>query len=283
MSEMPPPWDPFGDQPEPASYPPPESYPAPASHPAPVATASSTGHRGVRKLPVIPLAFTGGGLVLGVIATVLISNLGGSSKPAPVAAPLATSVTSSAASAPTSRAVSAKPSPKKTASAAPVVLPPAAESGLAHAAPTSVQIPKIGVSSTLVSLGLQSDGTLQVPDDYAKAGWYANGAYPGDANEPPALIVGHVDDYRGPAVFFRLKELSVGDRVLVPRTDGSTATFVVYQTANYLKTGFPSATVYAPTKRPELRLITCTGQFDSGARSYLSNFVAYAYLESGSG
>ncbi|MGI8666340.1 MAG: class F sortase [Jatrophihabitans sp.] len=248
----------------------------PDAEPEPAAAAPSTKHRSGGNLPVIPLAFAAAGLVLGVIATLLVSQLGGSSKPAPVAAvavPSRSSVASSTAPPRTS-------TPSKKPSTTPAVLPPAAEAGLAHAAPTAVEIPRIGVSSSLVSLGLASDGTLQVPSDFSKAGWYSSGAYPGDANGPPALIVGHVDNYKGPAVFYRLKQLATGDRVLVPRADGSTATFVIYKTENYLKTSFPAQAVYAPTQRPELRLITCTGQFDSNARSYLSNFVAYAYLAS---
>ncbi len=232
---------------------------------------------------LIPAAFAAAGLVLGIIATVLISSFAGShrSTPPAVAAPqLSRAVTSTVAPALTRAPTTKKPS--LSAPALPVGLPPAQESGLNHSAPTGVEIPKIGVSSTLVSLGLAGDGTLQVPTDFSKAGWYSSGAYPGDANEPPALIVGHVDNYKGPAVFFRLKELGVGDRVLVPRADGTAATFVVYRTANYLKTSFPAQSVYAATGRPELRLITCTGQFDSNARSYLSNFVAYAYLATGS-
>lgn len=254
MTEQPPIWD----QPD-YRAPVPESVPA-------------GRHGRFDSFPVIPAAFAGAGLVLGIIATLLITQLGGSHNSSPVAAvPPSTSHAST----------SSTPS-KKPTSTAPAVMPPAAESGLAHSAPTAVEIPKIGVSSTLVRLGLASDGTLQVPTDYSKAGWYASGAYPGDANEPPALIVGHVDNYKGSAVFYRLKELKGGDKVLVPRTDGNTATFVVYRTENYLKTSFPAESVYAATGRPELRLITCTGQFDSGDRSYLSNFVAYAYLAGGS-
>jgi sortase (surface protein transpeptidase) len=268
MSEQPPIWD------QPDYQLPPPVGPAPSRH------------RSTSAFPFIPVAFAVAGLVLGVLATLLVSNLGSSHKNTPVAAaPLGSAASSGhASSAPASTRPNSKAasSSAKKSSSAPVVMPAANEAGLAHAVPLSVQIPKIGVSSTLVGLGLAADGTLQTPTDYAKAGWYASGAYPGDPNEPPALIVGHVDNYKGPAVFFKLRELTAGDRVLVPRADGSTATFVVYKTADYLKTAFPAQSVYATTGRPELRLITCTGQFDTGARSYLSNFVAYAYLASAS-
>jgi hypothetical protein len=36
--------------------------------------------------------------------------------------------------------------------------------------------------------------------------------------------------------------------------------------------------VYGPTALPELRLITCTGDFDRSAHSYLDNLVVTAHL-----
>lgn len=151
---------------------------------------------------------------------------------------------------------------------------------LTHVEPTSVQIPVIGVTSSLVELGLNSDGTLQVPDDFAKAGWYTGGPFPGDpGNAPPAVIVGHVDNYKGPAVFYRLKELKTGDTAIVTRADGTVATFVVYETHQFAKDDFPADQVYGYVPDTELRLITCTGTFDSIARSYLDNFVVYLKLD----
>jgi sortase (surface protein transpeptidase) len=144
----------------------------------------------------------------------------------------------------------------------------------AHSAPVEVAIPAIAVRSPLVRLGLNSNGTLQVPTDFAKAGWYSGGPAPGDAGV--SVIAGHVDSHAGPAVFYRLPALRVGDVVLVRGADGTTARFTVYKMARYLKTAFPAAQVYANTARPELRLITCTGDFNRSTGHYLSNFVAYA-------
>ena len=73
-------------------------------------------------------------------------------------------------------------------------------------------------------------------------------------------------------------KLKSGNTISVKRVDGSTASFVIYKTGDYLKSKFPSGSVYEPTRRPELRLITCTGDFDEDAGSYLSNFVVYARL-----
>lgn len=215
------------------------------------------------------------GVVVGVVASVLVLHGGGPGAPvAATGAAQARSVTSTGTATSSSQAGSALP----VGSRSPVASRGPAQIGLLHVRPVAVTIPAIKVSSPLVDLGLNADGSLQVPSDFAKAGWYSGGPYPGDADGPPALIAGHIDDYHGPAVFYRLQKLHVGDSVYVKRADGSTATFVIYRTGNYLKSRYPASSIYQPTPAAELRLITCTGRFDDTTRSYLSDFVAFARL-----
>lgn len=140
------------------------------------------------------------------------------------------------------------------------------------APPVEVVLPSIGTRSRLVGLRLNRDGTVQVPADYAVAGWYRDGPAPGDPGA--ALILGHVDSTKGPAVFYRLRDLRKGDAVFVRRADGTTARFVVSKLATYPKSRFPAASVYGATDRPELRLITCTGDFANG--HYVDNLVVFA-------
>jgi len=157
---------------------------------------------------------------------------------------------------------------------APIALPPAQPTGAAR--PVRVTIPAIGVASDLVDLGVDAAGALVPPSDFAQAGWFAAGTVPGDVG--PAVIAGHVDSYRGPAVFFHLEDLTPGDRVQVARSDGSTVQFAVVRVAEYAKDDFATAEVYGPTADPQLRLITCGGVFDRSRRSYLDNIVVYATL-----
>jgi sortase (surface protein transpeptidase) len=145
-----------------------------------------------------------------------------------------------------------------------------------HIQPVSVSIPAIGVTSPLMDLGRNADGTLQTPDDYAVAGWFAAGAAPGDTGGPPAIIAGHVDSPTGPAVFYRLGELPVGSDIELMGLDSVVRRFTVYQVTTFPKDAFPTKEVYAPTNRAEVRLITCTGDFDRAAGRYLSNVVVYA-------
>ncbi len=140
-------------------------------------------------------------------------------------------------------------------------------------APTRVRVPAIGVDSPLEALHLDRTGTLEAPADFARPGWYADGTVPGDPG--PAVIAGHVDSKRGPAVFYRLDQLRQGDLVQVQR-GGAWLSFRVVSTGRYPKSAFPTAAVYGPTPDAELRLITCGGRFDETRRSYLDNTVVYA-------
>jgi len=158
----------------------------------------------------------------------------------------------------------------------PAPLPEAAPDPLPGSVPARLEIPKIGVRTGLVPLGVEPDGALQVPTDFAVPGWYTRGPTPGQVG--PAVVAGHIDSYRGPAVFFRLSALRPGDPVRVARQDGLVAAFRVYAVGRYPKTAFPTGQVYANTDMPELRLITCGGAFDARARSYVDNVVVYAAM-----
>ena len=144
------------------------------------------------------------------------------------------------------------------------------------ALPVRLQIPAIGVSTPLVKLGRLPDGSLEVPNQWDRAGWYDQGPRPGQPG--PAVILGHVDSTSGPAVFYQLETLRPGDIVRVVLADGSTLTFQVQRVQQYPKDKFPTEAVYFPTLNRELRLITCGGDFDYTRHSYVDNVVVYATL-----
>ena len=143
-------------------------------------------------------------------------------------------------------------------------------------APVRIGIPAIGVSSPLDRLGRARDRTVGVPSRWERAGWYAPGTRPGDPGS--AVILGHVDSKRGPAVFYRLRELRRGDLVEVARADGSSVRFAVESVEQYDKRRFPTDEVYYPTLTPALRLVTCGGQFDHATGHYRSNVIVFATL-----
>ena len=140
--------------------------------------------------------------------------------------------------------------------------------------PVRVEIPAIGVSSSLVRLGLNPDRTMEVPGDFQVAGWFTGAPQPGQLG--PAVIAGHVDSQTGPAVFYRLRDLRPGDQIRVVRADRRVVRFKVDSLASYPKQSLPPDAVYGATTTPALRLITCAGSFDRSSRSYRDNLVVSA-------
>jgi sortase (surface protein transpeptidase) len=144
--------------------------------------------------------------------------------------------------------------------------------------PLELSIPAIGLAVPLSELGLNPNDTVQVPTSFQEPGWYEYGPSPGQLGS--SVILGHVDSYQGPAVFFQLRTLRPGDSVDVTLADGVTAHFVVRQVAMYLKTSFPTQLVYGSRGYSALQLVTCGGLFDSQTGHYLSNIVVYTSLVS---
>ena len=145
---------------------------------------------------------------------------------------------------------------------------------LPQSAPVRLEVPAIGVSSSLVRLGLNADGTMQVPGDFQVAGWFTGAPQPGQLG--PAVIAGHVDSRTGPAVFYRLRDLRPGDEVRVVRADHRVVRFQVDALASYPKQALPDDAVFGATTTPALRLITCAGTFDRSRHDYRDNLVLSA-------
>ncbi len=147
----------------------------------------------------------------------------------------------------------------------------------ARSMPVHLRIPKINVDATFEApLELNADQTVSVPEAYDTVGWYVHGATPGEVG--PAVILGHVDSYQGPAVFYSLGKLVKGDRIEIDRADGTTAVFLVDELIRYSQDNFPTEDVYGVTETPSLRLVTCTGVFNKGKQRYSHNLVVYASL-----
>ena len=156
------------------------------------------------------------------------------------------------------------------------VAPASVATGQQAARPVSLSIPSIGVRTRLIHLGVNRDGTLQVPSSTAVAGWYTGSPRPGMVGS--AIIAGHVDSRTGPGIFFWLRTLRPGDRIYVGRADGTMAVFTVTRISKFAKDHFPTAAVYGPVPDSELRVITCGGIFDRSLGRYLSNVVVFARL-----
>ncbi|MFJ8589071.1 class F sortase [Streptomyces sp. NPDC093595] len=147
----------------------------------------------------------------------------------------------------------------------------------ARSEPVRVRVPAAGVDTgPVLALGLAADGTVEVPSvaDADRIGWYDKGVTPGETG--PAVLIGHFDTVKGPAVLKDVAKVRTGDEISVRRADGTTAVFLVRELEQVAKEAFPTRKVYGDTTHPELRLITCGGELVDGHRP--DNIILYADL-----
>jgi len=149
--------------------------------------------------------------------------------------------------------------------------------GLPRSEPTRISIKRLGINTNIRPVGQNPDKTMQTPGIFENvAGWYKLGPSPGEVG--PAVIVGHVDNYKGPSVFFRLKEAKAGDIIEISRKDGKTLKFSVTGLDQYSQNHFPTQKVYGNLDYQGLRLVTCGGTFNTQTGKYNENTVVFASL-----
>jgi len=154
-----------------------------------------------------------------------------------------------------------------------------AAKALPYSVPTHISIPSVGIDAPLVNVGLNADGSIQMPPLLAwEAGWYEHSPAPGQVG--PAIIVGHVDNYENISVFWRLRDVKRGDLVYISRADGKTVTFKITTLEQYDKNSFPTQAVYGNIAYPGIRIITCGGTFDEATHNYTQNTVVSGFIVS---
>lgn len=149
---------------------------------------------------------------------------------------------------------------------------PPASAGPAALSPARLSIAALHVDAGVEAAGVGRDGSLSIPEDPRRLGWWIGSALPGDRGGT-VLIAGHVDtaaDGRG--ALFRLDDLAVGARIVVRAGDHD----VVYRMVarrSYAKSRLP-ADLFRSDGAPRLVLVTCGGRFSGG--TYARNVVVYA-------
>ncbi len=137
--------------------------------------------------------------------------------------------------------------------------PEAAPVALADSTPARVVIPAIGVDARIEPRGLDSNRDLATASDYRDVAWYDSGPRPGEPGN--AILNGHVSWWTGDAVFTKLSRLRAGDVVRVVRADGTALTFKV-RGKTVVDANARIASLFAPSARATLTLITCTGAWN---------------------
>lgn len=144
------------------------------------------------------------------------------------------------------------------------------------AIPVRISIPSIEVNARVIPLGLNRDRTIEVPKVFSETGWFRPGPEPGE--QGAAVIAGHVASRKGPAVFYRLRHLRPGAVIRVHLQDGSTVRYVAESMIRVRKSRFPTSRVYAQTKQPTLRLITCAGSLNPTTGQHPDNYIVFASI-----
>jgi hypothetical protein len=143
------------------------------------------------------------------------------------------------------------------------------------ARPQRIAIPTIGVDAEVVAVGLEDDGTMEIPADVTTVGWFEPGVRPGQPGT--AVLAGHVDSRtQGPGAFFALRDLDVDDVVVTTAEDGQPQRWRVVTRTRFAKDQLPIDELFTREGDPRLVLITCGGSFDATARSYSDNIVVSA-------
>ncbi|MCA1066251.1 class F sortase [Rossellomorea aquimaris] len=155
----------------------------------------------------------------------------------------------------------------------PAVDPPVEERRIT---PAVLSIPKLDLEAPIKEFGLDKEGNMEVPDNGKDVAWFEPGFQPGERGN--AVLAGHVDDEKQPAVFYELKELEPGDEIHLQDENGERLTFVVMEKVAYQKDDAPLRNIFGPSQKPRLNLITCTGYFDREIRNYVERLVVYTEL-----
>ncbi|MGA2124185.1 MAG: sortase [Acidimicrobiales bacterium] len=144
--------------------------------------------------------------------------------------------------------------------------------------PEELLVPALGIHIRVGRLGLQPDGAVEVPETTHTVGWFDRGVTPGQVGS--AVILGHVDSYLGPGIFFELKTLKANDLITVILADGTVTRFRVTKVLQFAKTSFPDELVFGAHGVRSLQLVTCGGPFDESTGHYLANVVVFSHLVS---
>lgn len=183
--------------------------------------------------------------------------------------------------APTPSAVS--PTASAAPPATPVVVPdiPVASAiGVPDAAapapaPATLTIKDLDISMAVDAVGVEPDGTMTIPEDGDRAGWYRYGPAPAD-DAGAVVVAAHVDTLASLGQFSRLVDIDEGTRVTVTDDDGQAFVYKVTDIERIAKTDVPLEQVFDRAGDRRLTLVTCGGRFDRSTGHYVDNVIVTA-------
>lgn len=173
--------------------------------------------------------------------------------------------------------VTAAPPTSPSSGLPPVTARPATPTVPAPVAPpVRLTVGSVGLDAPVDAVGTEPDGTMTIPADVDRVGWYRFGPAPGDP-AGSVVVAGHVDDAeQGLGALAPLRETEVGAEVVLTDAAGATTTWRVVSREAFDKETVPLAGLFERAGPPRLVLITCGGPFLADIDSYRDNVVVIA-------
>ncbi|WP_104170798.1 class F sortase [Cryobacterium sp. M23] len=142
--------------------------------------------------------------------------------------------------------------------------------------PQTIRVDSLGIDMAIESVGLADDGAMELPKDPSLAAWYRFGPSPA-STAGATVIAAHVDSLIydiGP--FAQLASARAGTEIVVTTDDGQERRYSVESVQTVAKQGVPWDSIFDRSGPNRLTLVTCGGEFDYSARTYLSNVIVSA-------
>lgn len=133
--------------------------------------------------------------------------------------------------------------------------------------PYALEIPVLNVQGFIQKVGVDQHSQIAVPTNIHLAGWFVDGAIPGEPGL--SIIDGHLDGSKRPGIFSSLGSVKVGDEVNITLASREQRIFRV-RSVQTVPTAKAASVLFSQTPgiKRQLNLITCGGTFSKSARSY---------------
>lgn len=145
--------------------------------------------------------------------------------------------------------------------------------------PVRLKIPVINIDATVESLGLTSQGDMDIPKGPDDVAWYKLGTRPGENGS--AVIAGHYGTWKNGqgSVFDNLNKLNQGDKIYVEDDKGTIINFVVRESRRYDPSADAKDVFNSTDGKAHLNLITCEGTWNKDSKSYSERLVVFTDKE----
>ena len=146
-----------------------------------------------------------------------------------------------------------------------------------YAKPKTLYINSINLEASIIPVGVEDSGSMETPKNWDEVGWFTKSSFPSE--QKLMILNGHYDNnYGAPAVFYGLKNISIGDKVSVLDENNKYFTYVIVDSF-FIDIKDPLRTeIFDNFNEDEstLVMITCGGIWNSVAQTYTQRLVIRA-------